>query len=368
MTAPPPLVLKKLERERLGPINEALGKHRQLSFKLWGQSYRMEVFQQLDAFEPDFTLNLELLEETLALSFRHFPQLEHFSKKLEGLSLDTLPNDLNQVVLNYILGKLLDEIETRYHHSTVLNSFHEGPPTQAYPHSLYARIFNEKLSTPVDVCFQAQDPLFRKLIALMSEMPLTPLENFAQISFDFTIEYGRFDLPLDQVKPLALGDILLVGPDCYPRHDTLCLSLPKGLRVCAQVVDGTATVTDIMSETETTPEPPAVDEPKAPAQPESSAEKAPPSSSQSAAARAPATAGAPLEQLPVTVSFDVGHKTFSLEELKSLKPGYTFSFEQEASKPIFIRANGRLLGHGELVQIEEHVGVRIVGFIDHAIT
>lgn len=344
------LELPRVARDQLGPLNEALGKHRQLHFQLWDTPYRMEVFSQLDPFKADFTLALELFEETLALSVRHFPPLEHFSPKLQGLSLGALPEDLYPVILDYVLGTLLDEIEKNYHHSAVLSSVVLGPPTQSYPHKLYARIFNDNLNVPIDVCFQAEKSLFQKLVKLMSEMPLTPVDNFGPITFGFSIEYGRFELPLPQIKDLALGDILLLGPDCYPCCETLTLLLPQGLRMKARVADTKATVTDIMSETDTIQESPSI-KPKAKA---------------SAVASGLSSVAGVLEQLPVTVSFDVGEKTLSLEELKSLKPGYTFSFEHGKEQPIFIRANGRLLGHGELVQIEEHVGVRIVAFLDHA--
>jgi type III secretion protein Q len=53
-----------------------------------------------------------------------------------------------------------------------------------------------------------------------------------------------------------------------------------------------------------------------------------------------------------------------LKELKAVKPGYAFNLEKGLEKPVSIRANGKIVGHGELVSIDNRIGVRIIDFFE----
>ncbi|GEM75457.1 type III secretion system cytoplasmic ring protein SctQ [Vibrio sagamiensis] len=66
------------------------------------------------------------------------------------------------------------------------------------------------------------------------------------------------------------------------------------------------------------------------------------------------------QQLPVEISFDIGSQTVTLEQLNSLQPGFTFELNQPVNKPVTVRANGKAIGQGELVNVNEHLGVRLL--------
>ncbi|MFO1349157.1 MAG: FliM/FliN family flagellar motor switch protein [Gammaproteobacteria bacterium] len=67
-----------------------------------------------------------------------------------------------------------------------------------------------------------------------------------------------------------------------------------------------------------------------------------------------------LDELPVTVTFDLGETTLALREVKGLQPGYAFALAQGMDKPVTLRANGRAIGAGQLIQVGEQLGVRVV--------
>lgn len=67
-----------------------------------------------------------------------------------------------------------------------------------------------------------------------------------------------------------------------------------------------------------------------------------------------------LEQLPVQVTFEVGRQTLDLHVLASLQPGTLLDLACAVNGEVRILVNQRCLGIGELVNIEDRLGVRIV--------
>ncbi|HZH56873.1 MAG TPA: type III secretion system cytoplasmic ring protein SctQ [Burkholderiaceae bacterium] len=67
-----------------------------------------------------------------------------------------------------------------------------------------------------------------------------------------------------------------------------------------------------------------------------------------------------LDAVPVRLSFDLGDRTVSLAELRCLQPGAVFDLQRPLSDgPVMIRANGALVGTGELVDLDGRIGVRV---------
>lgn len=69
-----------------------------------------------------------------------------------------------------------------------------------------------------------------------------------------------------------------------------------------------------------------------------------------------------IDDVPVRVTFDLGEREIPLGDLRSLQPGYLFNLGRDPRNTVSIRANGRLIGEGELVDIEGRVGVSILRF------
>lgn len=74
---------------------------------------------------------------------------------------------------------------------------------------------------------------------------------------------------------------------------------------------------------------------------------------------------ASIDSLDIKLTFEVGEKTISINELKSLQSGFSFEFNSPTKSPITIRANGKAIGTGELLQIGDKVGVRVIEFFDN---
>ncbi len=66
------------------------------------------------------------------------------------------------------------------------------------------------------------------------------------------------------------------------------------------------------------------------------------------------------DEIEITLLFEVGRKQIPIKDLGSIKPGYTFELETPVDKNVVIRANNKKIGIGELVQINDRIGVRVL--------
>jgi len=86
---------------------------------------------------------------------------------------------------------------------------------------------------------------------------------------------------------------------------------------------------------------------------------APPQPAGDAAEAAPATS--PLDAAMLELTFDIGTLPSSVGELAALQAGYVFELPQTLEQTrTTIRANGRAVGHGELVAVGDSLGVLIL--------
>ncbi len=69
-----------------------------------------------------------------------------------------------------------------------------------------------------------------------------------------------------------------------------------------------------------------------------------------------------LSDIPIDVDVELDRKTMSVREILSLDQGSVIKMVRSAGENIDIYAGGSLLGSGEIVIIEEAVGVRITDF------
>ena len=62
----------------------------------------------------------------------------------------------------------------------------------------------------------------------------------------------------------------------------------------------------------------------------------------------------------IVLSFDLEKRTIAVKDLESLAPGYTFSLSSQTRAPVTIRANGKPIALGRLVDINGKLGVELV--------
>lgn len=67
-----------------------------------------------------------------------------------------------------------------------------------------------------------------------------------------------------------------------------------------------------------------------------------------------------LGELPVTLVFELGRSELPLAAVQGLAPGAVIPLGRDPGEAVDIVANGRRIGRGEIVRIEDELGVRVV--------
>jgi type III secretion protein Q len=75
---------------------------------------------------------------------------------------------------------------------------------------------------------------------------------------------------------------------------------------------------------------------------------------------------ADLEDLPMTLVFELGRTALPLGEVRQLAPGAIVRLPEVTRETVDVIANGKRVGCGEIVRIGESLGVRVVRMFDNA--
>ncbi len=191
-----------------------------------------------------------------------------------------------------------------------------------------------------------------------SSEPQAPQPSRAALALDpvpivFRVVITTFDLSAAELRTLSLGDIVSLGASSRVRAggQLRCESIESRLRILVRVEGGAFKVEAIESG-----RPQVIH-----SLPEAIRSVSMPPNPDDQAARE-----ADVDALPVTLSFEAGELVLTVGELKGLAPGAMLSLGRRLTdSPITVRANGKVLATGELVLIDDFLGVRITGLRSH---
>ena len=153
----------------------------------------------------------------------------------------------------------------------------------------------------------------------------------AGLCWSFPVSAGFVDLSPEEMSQLGLGDVLLVQPApaaLFPRD------FSKGWGLATDGSNFTRFTVDKYFQRSvpmgTGPEP------------------------------ATAVSKPDIAALPLQVHVILGEKEFTLAEVQSLSPGTIVELETGKSDPVRLMVNGKILGDGELVDVEGRLAVRVL--------
>lgn len=66
-----------------------------------------------------------------------------------------------------------------------------------------------------------------------------------------------------------------------------------------------------------------------------------------------------LDAVPVDIRFDLGSASLPLGDVRALGEGQVFRLARGLSEAVDIRFSGELIGHGELVLVDQVLAVRV---------
>lgn len=313
-------------------FNAIAGKRRKLTFTAGGASWELQLRNRLAGYVAGWQFGLKVGDDPAMLELERLPDLGRCNPAFANVALDDLPKELWVGVLETALEPLLEVAGQALHARIDLADLPPGatevPPQQG--------IFFELNQVGQPLFLRGRvvvdDAGLQRVAALLGSTPAqAPADAFGLVPFRAQLVIGETRLAVGDFQRLERGDIVLLDRHANSQMPLCDLAFTDALRFRMRQQEGRF-ILDRMA-TDTAPAP-------------------------SAAPAAAPTAS--LDSLPVHLVFEAGEKRLTLGDLRQLDSGYTFELDAPADKPLTIRANGQAIGTGELVQIGDRLGVRVL--------
>lgn len=259
-----------------------------------------------------------------------------------GADGDDVPEPLLLALAALAAEDLLDGLQSVLGSAVRLGAAGADRPPDAGPHALAIDLRREGGDAAVAATLALDERGLEAIADLVDRLPRPPdadAERWPDLPVPLRLEVGRVDLPAGDLAGLTLGDTILMDETSLLESGRLSVRAHSRAALTARLEGSTVIFEDIVRTTM------------------SDDSESPPTEGQSADASEPLLDT--LDDVEVRLTFDIGHLTLTLAELRALAPGTSFDLGRDPRRAVNIRANGRLVGTGELVRIDEHVGVRI---------
>ncbi|WP_273523478.1 type III secretion system cytoplasmic ring protein SctQ [Mailhella massiliensis] len=248
----------------------------------------------------------------------------------------TLPGEVRRALLESMLGKALAALREHLNLPVFVTDVRFSPAESVkVPFSLGLKaVLSACNGLPEQTLFLRLSPSKAEEAAVLADAlralpqrqsgPLS--ETLKAVPLEVVLESGYLFLKPEEVARLGVEDVLL--PEAWTAPETLTLRILYGAgRTCSALCTaegGNATLTSPLSE---------------------EAEPSMDSSLQN--------------DIDIRLSFELDRRLITVGELEALTPGYTFSLNSDMQSPVTIRANGKAIARGRLVDMNGVLGVQI---------
>jgi type III secretion protein Q len=258
-----------------------------------------------------------------------------YAHRFPQAQVDVLPEDLALAALQLSLGELTSRLEELSGRRVRLVS-----AGRADARSLLTTPFRFSLSLDSEPArdglegLVATDAAGLGLLALLARRcPPLPRSTDPNMPLPLRLEIGAMRIALAALRAVGANDVLMPESEIDAAEPVVCLRADS--RHCARAkINGHSLVIESAFQEE----------------------RSMATASNTSAASGPAT----LDGIQIRLGFDLGEKTLTLGELTALQPGQVLALDVPLPRLVAIRANGSLIGHGELVRVADRVGVRVI--------
>lgn len=263
------------------------------------------------------------------------------SALLDGAALPDLPADMHAATLEAALDGLLARLEGLGRGAARIVATSVGQAPAALPHAFAWQLDGAAGSQVLAGMLRADSLGLLMLAGLVANLP--PQDGALAsdaIPLQLQLDIGYATLEAAALQQLASGDVLLMERRFVASERVLWLQAPGagGLHVqlpppadaAQDAAPHAPFLTVVQSWTHAMPD-----------------------------LDTPLQDAADLLAIPVRLSFDLGEISLTLAELRALQPGQAIRLGHPLAGAVRVRANGALIGEGELVEIDGHLGVAL---------
>jgi len=327
------LPLKAISHDEVLAQNILLGTARELEFRVGKDQYGITFYTPEFTPEPALSFSLQVGEHLLGVELERMPPLVLEGSDFPAPDFCLMPPDVAQVVFEAFLSPYLAGLSLFFNTEVLLHSI--GPLPDSLDRSYGVTLSQNGEPAWARARVYATGALWGSIAHKLQ--PLVPVssEDYSSLPLFARLQVGASEMSFKKFQTVELQDILLFDKGVTPRLGSCAVHFGEHLSFNATLKENTITLESIMNES--TPK-----------------DDIPPSKG--------AGASPSLDAFSLHLTFEVGEKEMPIGELQSLQAGYTFEMDSPLDCPVSIKANGSKIGTGELVQVADRIGVRVVDF------
>lgn len=317
------LNLPHVDRQLVPHMNNLHGLSGRMQFEMAGELFKLHFPTCTGGTAAALGLKLEIAGRELIINVDRTPFLSDVEARLGAFQLSELDPALRMVAVEAAMADLLEGFRIWSGYEALLeNVTFEAMPVPA--DFLNVTVIAQSASgSRVNGTLGIQAEHLPWLIQLLQDGAPADTDSWHHLSLPADVCLGSMGLTESECILLEAGDILLPEMLNLPQ-DGVHLIVRGGPRLLGKMSDNQFVVEQVMYEE-------GMDQ-----------------------------ATMETDQMELDVRFELGEKRLTLGELKTVQAGTVIELDGPDASAIVVRASGQVIGKGELVQVGEHLGVRML--------
>jgi flagellar motor switch protein FliN len=340
------LSLNKVPRSHVQQLNRVFKRRRAIEFDLGEDEYTINFipFTQYQIKQEKicvrinnrflFHLNLEV--EFFRNVLNDYPKVGNLSQ---------MPAVLRKIALEVAAERLFDRFDHHFNCKSSIIPLSDIRWSDYLKYDLFFEIIKKTDRTRFCGSIKTNRSGIDWIVEQLDRLPEITLKNSNQIPLEIFFEIGRTILSIKDLDDIEPGDIIILDSDSFlDKHQMVIRMGPLALFSGSIDPAGKIKIEEKLLENmeEKMEETPSID-----------------------GTISKDERDKQIDDIPVKLVFQLGETRMKFGELIRLQPGYIFAVETDINKPVTIKVNGRPVGKGELVEIGDSVGVRVLQLEDY---
>lgn len=331
MSQPPPSARSLPARPDFVRLaNRIAGRRRTLSFDWNGQRAHFGFSNATSHPRGSWSLGIVMGGHPLSVEISRLPDLTWIDPTLAGVDVHALPPELACGLIEASFGEIFTAL-CKLGIDVKITSVEPFTFRDAAEEIIGWQVDRGAQTCWIHGHVSGSDAALGHLAGLISKAPVQEGAGTQEIPVPVHLVAGALTLPLADWRALQAHDVLLAGGLREFNLTRTCTMQAAGRSLAMGTLkDKSFTLQNLIATPATT-----MGDPAKPAS---------------------------VNDIDIELTFVAGHTTLSVAELRGLAPGFTFELPVLAGEGLTICANGRPVGKGELIEVGDHLGVRITEF------
>lgn len=338
--------MEKLEIKRIGRdeallLNSIYQRNQGLYIDLENDRYKLVFLPDKKDVIPEISIRISGNGSKFWVGLEKAFFMGLIGGTLSGETFFDLPAEVRDAVLEAVLEKPLNRLESWSGTSVVVEEILSGTPEDSEEKGIRLNfmLMSSEKSRPDTGCFYLDSKSLEWLGGLLNNLPGPPLRDMDDLPICVHFEIGRTSMSLNELDTAEPEDIIIMD-HCYLNDQNRILGRFSGNFAFQGVLKDSIVTVEKMTE-------------------ELMGENGEKNETEEHG-ETKAQAADHIDEVPIELVFELGRKSMPLGELRALQPGQAIDLEKSMVKPVSIKANNRLIGQGELVRLDDHIGVKII--------